>query len=101
MLQPHKEERFLFPVYPMICLSGAITVDISQKLFFRIWNLIKTVPHGTHYLDITMFIMVTAIAVTGIFSKFKHFLLFIILLIKLIFRCFTNCSSLQKLSRPS
>ncbi|XP_044266986.1 alpha-1,2-mannosyltransferase ALG9 [Tribolium madens] len=76
MLQPHKEERFLFPVYPMICLCGAITVDIAQKLFFRIWNLIKTVPHGTHYLDITMFIMVATIAVTGIFNVSRIFALY-------------------------
>ncbi|MEQ2209753.1 hypothetical protein XENOCAPTIV_003532, partial [Xenoophorus captivus] len=32
---PHKEERFLFPIYPLICLSGAVAlsslqVDIKQ-----------------------------------------------------------------------
>lgn len=24
--QAHKEERFLFPMYPLVCLSGAYTV---------------------------------------------------------------------------
>jgi alpha-1,2-mannosyltransferase len=76
MLQPHKEERFLFPVYPMICLCGAITVDIAQKLCFRIWNVIKTVPHGTHYLDITMFIMISTIAVTGAMNLSRIFALY-------------------------
>ncbi|KAG8225439.1 hypothetical protein J437_LFUL004439 [Ladona fulva] len=33
--QPHKEERFLFPIYPLICLCGALTVDVGQKLWFR------------------------------------------------------------------
>ncbi|XP_071443029.1 alpha-1,2-mannosyltransferase ALG9 isoform X3 [Hetaerina americana] len=33
--QPHKEERFLFPIYPLICLCGALTVDVCQKLWFR------------------------------------------------------------------
>uniref|UniRef100_A0A915MDC0 Mannosyltransferase n=1 Tax=Meloidogyne javanica TaxID=6303 RepID=A0A915MDC0_MELJA len=27
MLQPHKEERFLFPIYPHICLLAAICLD--------------------------------------------------------------------------
>lgn len=70
MFQAHKEERFLYPIYPMICLCGAITVDIIQKLFFRLWNAIKTVPHGTHYLDITAFLMLGIIAVTGALSNF-------------------------------
>lgn len=25
--QPHKEERFLFPVYPLIALAAAVTID--------------------------------------------------------------------------
>lgn len=25
--QPHKEERFLYPIYPLICLSGAVFVN--------------------------------------------------------------------------
>ncbi|XP_046393537.1 alpha-1,2-mannosyltransferase ALG9 [Ischnura elegans] len=33
--QPHKEERFLFPIYPLICLCGALSVDVGQKLWFR------------------------------------------------------------------
>ncbi|CAK8689725.1 unnamed protein product [Clavelina lepadiformis] len=32
-LQPHKEERFLFPIYPCICLSAAVTVGTIQKAF--------------------------------------------------------------------
>ncbi|XP_023236316.1 alpha-1,2-mannosyltransferase ALG9-like isoform X2 [Centruroides sculpturatus] len=30
-LQPHKEERFLFPIYPFFCLFGALTTDLFQK----------------------------------------------------------------------
>ncbi|ODM96605.1 Alpha-1,2-mannosyltransferase ALG9 [Orchesella cincta] len=32
LLQPHKEERFLFPIYPLIPIAGAIGVDCVQKL---------------------------------------------------------------------
>ncbi|XP_039267565.1 alpha-1,2-mannosyltransferase ALG9-like [Styela clava] len=31
--QPHKEERFLFPIYPLICLSASIAVATVQKLY--------------------------------------------------------------------
>ena len=31
-LQPHKEERFLFPIYPLIVLSGALLLDTVQRL---------------------------------------------------------------------
>lgn len=56
--QPHKEERFLFPVYPMITLCGAISIDIIQKLFYRIKKAIKKLPVGHHYLDHSTFIAV-------------------------------------------
>ncbi|XP_044750721.1 alpha-1,2-mannosyltransferase ALG9 [Coccinella septempunctata] len=66
MFQPHKEERFLFPIYPMICLCGAITLDVIQKLAFRVWTIFNTMPPGTHYLDKTMFIMYFTIIVTSL-----------------------------------
>lgn len=28
--QPHKEERFLFPIYPLICLSAAVALSALQ-----------------------------------------------------------------------
>ncbi|XP_025078630.1 alpha-1,2-mannosyltransferase ALG9-like [Pomacea canaliculata] len=31
--RPHKEERFLFPIYPFFALGGAVFVDIVQKLW--------------------------------------------------------------------
>lgn len=56
MLQPHKEERFLYPVYPLISLCGAIAVDAIQKLFYRLRAWIRPFPKGSHYLDHTMWI---------------------------------------------
>ena len=32
-IQPHKEERFLFPVYPLICLCGAVALSALQVSF--------------------------------------------------------------------
>ncbi|KAJ8972591.1 hypothetical protein NQ317_002317 [Molorchus minor] len=48
MVQEHKEERFLFPIYPLICLICS-----------------KRISPGMHYLDKTLFIMIGVIAVTS------------------------------------
>lgn len=34
-IQPHKEERFLFPVYPLICLCGAVALSALQVSFWE------------------------------------------------------------------
>lgn len=64
--QPHKEERFLFPIYPMISLCGAISIDIVQKLFYRIKKAIKKLPTGHHYLDHSTFIAVLFVVLSTI-----------------------------------
>lgn len=28
--QPHKEERFLYPIYPLICFNGAVTLYFAR-----------------------------------------------------------------------
>jgi alpha-1,2-mannosyltransferase len=68
MLQPHKEERFLYPVYPMISLCGAITLDIFQKIFFRIRSAIMKINTATHYLNHTTFIAVFVVIVSVLFN---------------------------------
>ncbi|CAK9875996.1 unnamed protein product [Sphagnum jensenii] len=37
-LQPHKEERFLYPVYPLICLAAASTLDNLHNIFPEWWK---------------------------------------------------------------
>jgi len=29
-IQPHKEERFMFPIYPLICFNGAVSVYLIR-----------------------------------------------------------------------
>lgn len=74
--QSHKEERFLFPIYPMICLAGAITVDVIQKLYFFVKTQIKPLSKATHYLQGTSHIMFAALLVAGIFGISRSFALF-------------------------
>ncbi|KAF2898396.1 hypothetical protein ILUMI_07779 [Ignelater luminosus] len=83
LFQPHKEERFLFPIYPMICLCAAITVDILQKLWFRVLCFLKTQPvkmlrlsHGPHYLDSTLFIMIGTIVISALLGVSRIFALY-------------------------
>ena len=61
-LQPHKEERFLFPAYPLVCLAAASTIDSVQKLFYFFFVKVK----AKHYLSHTQWISVSAIAVYSI-----------------------------------
>ncbi|XP_004856595.1 alpha-1,2-mannosyltransferase ALG9 isoform X6 [Heterocephalus glaber] len=37
-IQPHKEERFLFPVYPLICLCGAVALSALQKCYHFVFQ---------------------------------------------------------------
>jgi len=36
--RPHKEERFLFPVYPFICLAGSIALSSCQEIYHKIFT---------------------------------------------------------------
>ncbi|BES97102.1 Alg9-like mannosyltransferase family [Nesidiocoris tenuis] len=60
-LQPHKEERFLFPVYPLVCLCGGLTVDAVQKLYFRLF-----VRSGQHYLHHTSHLVFPTVFITSL-----------------------------------
>ncbi|KAI0207456.1 Alpha-1,2-mannosyltransferase ALG9 [Lamellibrachia satsuma] len=41
--QPHKEERFLFPIYPLICLNAAVAIDYLQVHPARCSEALKSV----------------------------------------------------------
>lgn len=74
--QPHKEERFLFPIYPMINLCGAITVDIFQRIFFRLKTIFTKLTSGAHYLDHTTFIPLLFMLVSILLSFSRIFALY-------------------------
>lgn len=61
-----QEERFLFPVYPMICLAGAIAVDVVQKLYFYLRTKFNSSHISCHYLQFTTHITVLAILICGL-----------------------------------
>ena len=63
-MQPHKEERFLFPIYPLICLAAALSVDTLQKLFYAFCVKVQ----NRHYLDHTSWISVGFLILTALIS---------------------------------
>lgn len=64
--QPHKEERFLYPIYPMIALCGAISIDVVQKMIYRVKTIIWPPQIRTHYLDHTMWLAAIAMILSTV-----------------------------------
>lgn len=76
-LQPHKEERFLFPIYFLISLCGAVSLDICQKLFFRLkCCFVSCTSSGTHYLDHSAWISATGIIFTALVGLSKSYAIY-------------------------
>jgi len=61
---PHKEERFLFPIYPLICLAGAMVVDSCQKLFYFLFVKVKS----RHFLAHTGWLGGLSLGVSALIS---------------------------------
>ncbi|KAJ8733666.1 hypothetical protein PYW07_014217 [Mythimna separata] len=69
MLQPHKEERFLYPAYTMIILAGAIALDCLQKMTFAVGTELfrwRRERERRHYLSYTVPLMVMCVLIAGI-----------------------------------
>ena len=62
--QAHKEERFLFPIYPLIVVAGAISVDTIQKLWYHFFVKVQK----KHYLEHTTWISLLFIGLSILLS---------------------------------
>ncbi|XP_062521417.1 alpha-1,2-mannosyltransferase ALG9-like isoform X2 [Corticium candelabrum] len=63
--RPHKEERFLFPVYPLICLAAAVSLhnllEVLDKVG-RAWQLLRPFLSSLRvvkYAVVTMFVLLS------------------------------------------
>ncbi|CAG0901536.1 unnamed protein product, partial [Darwinula stevensoni] len=69
LVQPHKEERFLYPVYPLLCLGAGTALDVLQKLYFCLYAHLRWGEEGrrlTHYLHHTNWIAAVTIVASGL-----------------------------------
>ena len=66
--QPHKEERFLFPIYPLICLGGAVTFATLQKLYcvFKLHKYVKL-----HWLTIFTLVLYGVVSLSRSLALIK------------------------------
>lgn len=44
-LQPHKEERFVFPAYPLLCFNAAVTLCLVRGLLERCYTVTTRSPY--------------------------------------------------------
>ena len=63
-IQPHKEERFLFPIYPLLCFAAASTLDGLQRIYFFLFYRQNT----KHYLDKSRWISTCVLVIFAIIS---------------------------------
>jgi alpha-1,2-mannosyltransferase len=58
-LQPHKEERFMYPVYPLLALNAAISLHILLSSFgsARGTNIIHSIPPSLKLAMVSTFIL--------------------------------------------
>lgn len=74
-MQPHKEERFLFPVYPLICLCGAISISSMQSICA--WIINNLLGRGSQYLananivSLSAFLIYAVLGVSRILALYR------------------------------
>eukprot|EP00079_Xenopus_tropicalis_P037704 XP_017951475.1 PREDICTED: alpha-1,2-mannosyltransferase ALG9 isoform X3 [Xenopus tropicalis] len=70
--QPHKEERFLFPIYPLICLSGAVALSALQKCYHFLFQRYRL----EHYTVSSNWLALGTVLLFGLLSISRSVALF-------------------------
>uniref|UniRef100_A0A8C2GPT1 Mannosyltransferase n=1 Tax=Cyprinus carpio TaxID=7962 RepID=A0A8C2GPT1_CYPCA len=70
--QPHKEERFLFPIYPLICLCGAVALSSLQKCYHFIFQRYRL----EHYTISSNWLALGSVLLFGVLSLSRSVALF-------------------------
>jgi alpha-1,2-mannosyltransferase len=75
--QAHKEERFLFPIYPLLCLTAAVSINMLQDCARMILQrlqilrpIISTALSGISHVVVTLFIL---LSISRSFALFKGY----------------------------
>uniref|UniRef100_A0A3P9HZX3 Mannosyltransferase n=1 Tax=Oryzias latipes TaxID=8090 RepID=A0A3P9HZX3_ORYLA len=70
--RPHKEERFLFPIYPLICLCGAVALSSLQKCYHFLFQRYRL----EHYTVSSNWLALSAVVVFTMLSLSRSVALF-------------------------
>ncbi|XP_078283044.1 alpha-1,2-mannosyltransferase ALG9 isoform X2 [Rhinoraja longicauda] len=70
--RPHKEERFLFPIYPLICLCGAVALSALQKSYHFLFQRYRP----DHYTVSSNWLALGTVTLFGLLSLSRSVALF-------------------------
>ncbi|PVU92208.1 hypothetical protein BB559_003793 [Furculomyces boomerangus] len=68
-LQPHKEERFMYPLYPLLCLNAAVSFEtmriMTNHVFYIVGanEIVKRSIQGAHYFTIFILAISSSLSV--------------------------------------
>ncbi|KAJ3011655.1 mannosyltransferase, partial [Thoreauomyces humboldtii] len=75
-LQPHKEERFIFVIYPLLCLNAAVTLSVVRNWVARI-ALRFTVPtmasRAATYLTSMVLVIYCLLSLSRTLALYNHY----------------------------
>ncbi|XP_062894824.1 alpha-1,2-mannosyltransferase ALG9 isoform X1 [Mobula hypostoma] len=70
--RPHKEERFLFPIYPLFCLCGAVALSALQKSYHFLFQRYRP----EHYTVSSSWLALGTVSLFGLLSISRSVALF-------------------------
>ena len=65
-LQPHKEERFMFPAYPLLCFNAAVTLYLVRGWLEVAFIKVTNSPYRVSFKIIHSCVLVLICLVTGV-----------------------------------
>ncbi|PFH52224.1 glycosyltransferase family 22 protein [Amanita thiersii Skay4041] len=78
-LQPHKEERFMFPAYPLLCFNAAVTVYLvrgwQEVIFIKLTNSPYRASRSSIFRNFTSAVIINAsiISICRIIAMRKYY----------------------------
>ncbi|CDQ86430.1 unnamed protein product [Oncorhynchus mykiss] len=71
--RPHKEERFLFPIYPLICLAGAVALSSLQKCYHFLFQRYRLEHYtvSSNWLAVGTLILFTLLSLSRSVALFR------------------------------
>ncbi|XP_058865682.1 alpha-1,2-mannosyltransferase ALG9-like isoform X1 [Acipenser ruthenus] len=73
--RPHKEERFLFPVYPLICLCGAVALSSLQKCYHFLFQRYRLQHYtvSSHWLALGTVLLFSVLSLSRSVALFRGY----------------------------